>query len=240
MNNTLQLQQVSTTDIMSIAKAFAESNMFPDIKSAAQAAVKIQAGKEFGIQPFASMSGIHIIQGKPTIGAGLMAARVKGFGKYDYLVKKHDDKICEIEFFEKKPTGKQSLGISTFTIDEAKKAGTKNMDKFPKNMLFARAMSNGVKWYTPDIYETPVYVPEEMQHLETVDAEVIPPAQIAPQNDPQADIAEAIANVHLCNTVDELKALKASLPAHVVNSNEFKLAGGARHKHITNPETIPA
>jgi len=226
MNNTLQLQQVSTTDIMSIAKAFAESNMFPDIKSAAQAAVKIQAGKEFGIQPFASMSGIHIIQGKPTIGAGLMAARVKGFGKYDYLVKKHDDKICEIEFFEKTPTGKQSLGVSTFTIDEAKKAGTKNMDKFPKNMLFARAMSNGVKWYTPDIYETPVYVPEEMQHLDTVDAEVIP------QTDPQKELADAIANVMLCNSVEELQALKASMPDYIVSTNEFKLAGNKRYKEI--------
>jgi len=54
---------------MSISQSFAESGMFPDIKSAAQAAVKIQAGKEFGIQPFASMTGIHIIAGKPVIGA---------------------------------------------------------------------------------------------------------------------------------------------------------------------------
>jgi hypothetical protein len=26
-------------------------------------------------------------------------------------------------------------------------------------------MSNGVKWYTPDIYENPVYVPEEMEQV---------------------------------------------------------------------------
>lgn len=235
MNSTLQLQQVSTTDIMSIAKAFADSGMFPDIKSAAQAAVKIQAGKEFGIQPFASMSGIHIIQGKPTIGAGLMAARVKGFGKYDYLVRKHDDKICEIEYFEKSATGKLSLGVSSFTIDEAKKAGTKNMDKFPKNMLFARAMSNGVKWYTPDIYETPVYVPEEMQHL-TEDAEIIR------QTDPQKELADAIANIHICNTVEELQALKASLPEYVVSSNDFKRAGKKRYELLTKPaaEAVPA
>jgi hypothetical protein len=66
------------------------------------------------------------------------------------------------------------LGTSTFTIDDAKKAGTKNLDKFPKNMLFARAMSNGVKWFTPDIYESPVYVPEEMESVtEETTAEVI-------------------------------------------------------------------
>jgi hypothetical protein len=35
-------------------------------------------------------------------------------------------------------------------------------------------MSNGVKWYTPDIYENPVYVPEEMEAVtEETTAEVI-------------------------------------------------------------------
>jgi hypothetical protein len=168
--------EITTTEIMTIAKSFADSGMFPDCKSMAQAAVKIQAGREFGIQPFAAMSGIHIIQGKPTIGAGLMAARVKGFGKYDYKVIEHNDKVCSIEYFEKLPgNGLRSIGVSTFTIEDARKAGTKNLDKFPKNMLFARAMSNGVKWFTPDIYEMPVYVPEEMaQVTEDVQAVEVP------------------------------------------------------------------
>lgn len=159
----------SASDALTIGETFHKSGMFADIKSAQQAVVKIMAGAEMGISPFAAMSGIHIIQGKPTIGAGLMAARVKGFGKYDYRVLEHTDKVCSIEFGEKTPAGLKSLGTSTFTIDDAKKAGTKNLDRFPKNMLFARAMSNGVKWYTPDIYESPVYVPEEMESV-TIDA----------------------------------------------------------------------
>jgi hypothetical protein len=165
----------SAADALTIGETFFKSGMFADIKSAQQAVVKIMAGSEMGISPFAAMSGIHIIQGKPTIGAGLMAARVKGFGKYDYKVLEHSDKICSIEYFEKLPAnGLKSLGVSTFTIDDARKAGTKNLDKFPKNMLFARAMSNGVKWYTPDIYESPVYVPEEMESVtEETTAEVV-------------------------------------------------------------------
>ena len=164
----------SAADAMTIGETFYKSGMFSDIKSAQQAVVKIMAGAEMGISPFAAMSGIHIIQGKPTIGAGLMAARVKGFGKYDYKVLEHTDKVCSIEFGEKTPGGIKSLGVSTFTIDDAKKAGTKNLERFPKNMLFARAMSNGVKWYTPDIYESPVYVPEEMEAVtEEATAEVV-------------------------------------------------------------------
>jgi len=35
-------------------------------------------------------------------------------------------------------------------------------------------MSNGVKWYTPDIYENPVYVPEEMESVtEDTTAQVV-------------------------------------------------------------------
>lgn len=152
------------SEITTIGKVFAESGLFADVKNAAQAAVRIMAGQEIGIPPFASLSGIHIIQGKPTIGAGLMASRVKGSGKYNYKVKEHSDKTCSIDFYE----GSEMIGNSTFTIEDAKKAQTKNLDRFPKNMLFARALSNGVKWFTPDIFAGPVYVPEEMQQTEDV------------------------------------------------------------------------
>jgi hypothetical protein len=154
---------------MSIGKAFAESGMFADTKSAAQAIVKIQAGQEIGIPPFAAMTGIHIIQGKPTIGAGLIASRVKGSGKYDYKVIQQDEKICSIDFYQ----GVNKIGNSAFTIEDAKKAGTKNLDKFPKNMLFARAISNGVKWFCPDVFSGPVYVPQEMGATVNEDEEVI-------------------------------------------------------------------
>ena len=160
-NKLTTLTQLPLQEVMSIGKTFAESGMFADTKSAAQAIVKIQAGQEIGIPPFAAMTGIHIIQGKPTIGAGLIASRVKGSGKYDYKVMQQDEKICSIDFYQ----GKEKIGNSTFTIEDAKKAQTKNIDKFPKNMLFARAISNGVKWFCPDVFSGPVYVPEEMNHV---------------------------------------------------------------------------
>lgn len=168
-------------EIMSIAKAFAESGMFPDTRQAAQAIVKIQAGQEIGIAPFAAMTGIHIIQGKPTIGAGLIASKVKSSGKYDYKVKEMSDTVCSLDFFE----GKEQIGNSTFTIEEAKKAGTKNLDKFPKNMLFARAISNGVKWFCPDVFSGPVYTPEEM-NVETVDT----PAEVTGSSIKEPPVAQ--------------------------------------------------
>jgi hypothetical protein len=185
---------INTTDIMNISKAFYESGMFTDIKSVAQAMVKISAGQEIGIPPFASMTGIHIIQGKPTIGAGLIASRLKGSGKYDYRVIEASEKVCSIDFYQ----GNTKIGNSTFTIEDARKALTKNIDKFPKNMLFARAISNGVKWYCPDIFSGPVYVPEEMQVVTTEEATHI---------EVDTTIDEIINDIQVCVSLDEIKAV---------------------------------
>ena len=196
----MELQKSSLTEIISIGKAFAESGMFTDVKSAAQAVVKIQAGAELGIPPFAAMTGIHIIAGKPTIGAGLIASTVKGSGKYDYRVIEQTEKICSIDFYQ----GKEKIGNSTFTIEDAKKAGTKNLDKYPKNMLFARAISNGVKWYCPDVFAGPVYVPEEMQAVqeETPQYEVI--ATVEPVTAPPAPKAK-LSNKAIADAVKRIK-----------------------------------
>lgn len=174
MENGLIKSQLPTNEIMSIGKAFAESGLFPDIKQAAQAIVKIQAGQEMGIAPFAAMTGIHLIQGKPTVGAGIIASRIKASGKYDYKVKELTEKNCSIDFYQ----GKELIGNSSFSIQDAVKAQTKNIDKFPKNMLFARAISNGVKWYCPDVFSGPVYTPEEMgQVTEDTHAEITTPKE---------------------------------------------------------------
>lgn len=219
-------EQIGFQDIMSIGKAFAESGMFADIKSAAQAVVKIQAGQELGIAPFAAMSGIHIIAGKPTVGAGIMAAKVKASGKYDYEVIKMDEKICSLDFFQ----GKKKLGNSTFTIEDAKKANTKNLDKFPKNMLFARAISNGVRWFTPDVFTSPVYTPEEMQSVteDVPHEDVTPPQPTPPQKKPlgekgfsqaierikagEAELAEKLKETYDL-TEEQLKGITEAIPA---------------------------
>lgn len=148
----------SVDELARVATMMAKSGFFKDASDAAQAGVKIMAGQAWGIDPFSAMSGIHVIQGKATVGAHLMAAKVKGSGKYDYRVREMTDQVCSIEYFE----AGESLGVSTFTLEDAKKAGTQNLSKFPRNMLFARAMSNGQRWYCPDVFTTPVYTPEEM------------------------------------------------------------------------------
>ena len=165
--NTDLAVAVDVEELKSLGRLLAASGYFErDVnpeKAVAQMCTKILAGRELGFGPFAAVNGIYIVKGKPSIGANLMASAVKASGRYDYKVRKMDASICEIEFFEIVGGKRESLGLSSFTADEGRKAGTQNMDKFPRNMLFARAMSNGVRWYCPDVFNgSAVYVPEEM------------------------------------------------------------------------------
>ena len=154
----------SYSDVESVAKAMVASGFFNDATKISQAIVKIMAGAEIGIGPFGSMNGIHIIQGKPAFGANVMASKVKSSGgRYNYRVTEMSDTVCTIEFMEHFNGSWTAIGTSSFSIADAKKAGTKNLDKFPRNMLFARAMSNGVRWFCPDVMNgSTVYTPEEL------------------------------------------------------------------------------
>jgi hypothetical protein len=138
-------------DMQKIAATLAASGYFKDTKDASQAFVKVLAGHELGIPPFASMTGIHIIQGRPEVGANILAALVKSSGRYNYRVIQMTDVVCALQFYERWDGKWEPAGESVFTIEDAKRAGTQNIQKFPRNMLFARAISNGVKWFCPDI-----------------------------------------------------------------------------------------
>ena len=154
--------QAGELDVMTLGKILVESRYFADAAQAAQAVVKVLAGREMGFGPIASMTGIHIVQGRPTLGADLLAKAVKRSGRYNYRVTELTDDRCSIAFFERDGEGWQQIGVSPFTLADAKRAGTKNLDKYPRNMLFARAMSNGVKWFCPDAIGLTVYDPSEL------------------------------------------------------------------------------
>jgi len=158
-------------DVERVAKAMVASGFFTDTKSISQAIVKIMAGAELGLPPFTSMSGIHIIQGKPALGSNIMATLVKSDPRYDYRVKQADNDACILIWYENGKT----VGESSFTIQEAQNITTKENEKYIKlsekatwrfytsDMLFARAISRGTRRFAPGIFGgAPVYTPDEM------------------------------------------------------------------------------
>lgn len=152
---------VGLAEVMQLGDVFRASGYFKDAPDQAKAVVKILYGRELGFSPVASMMGIHIIEGKPALSSNLMAAMVKRSGRYDYRVTQNDDKECVLTFTEK---GEVS-GTSSFSMADAKRAGCDTKStwaKYPRNMMFARALSNGVRMYCPDLSAAPIYVPEEL------------------------------------------------------------------------------
>lgn len=157
-----------------IAAQFQRSGLFPDLRSEAQAYVKVLAGQELGIGPMAAVAGLNVIKGRVTFSANLLASLVKAHPSYDYRVTDHSAQSCRIVFLQ----DGEEIGTSEFTAEDARRAGLsgQNWSKYPKAMMFARTLTQGVRWYCPDVTSgTPAYVPEEVSEepVETVQAEVI-------------------------------------------------------------------
>lgn len=164
---------LSQRDPVKLAQHFAQSGYFKDASDLSKAVVKIVAGEELGLGPMASMSGIHIIEGKPSLSANLLATQVKRHPAYDYRPLEVSDQGARIEFFQHG----ESIGVSEFTLAEAQQAGIagkQNFKRYPKAMMFARALSQGVRWFCPDVTAgSPAYVPEELGAEVTAEGEPI-------------------------------------------------------------------
>lgn len=145
------------TPVITYAELFLKSGYFADVRRVSEAAVKILAGRELGIPPFSAMQLLHVIKGKVCMAAQLMSALATRSG-YTIVTEEWTDAVATVAFYR----GDLLLGRSTFTAQDAAKAGTQNMGRFPRAMLHHRAVSQGVRAFAPDALSFPVYTPEEM------------------------------------------------------------------------------
>jgi hypothetical protein len=166
MSNIVKHQgaQISSLDDLArFAKMSYESGMFRDIKAVTQAAVKAQVAMELGISPMLGLTAIHIVEGRPTLSAQMLAALMKRAG-YSWRIVTHTEAECRLEI----RFNGESLGESGFTVEEAKSAGLlgkANWTKHRRDMLFARAISRAARWFAPEV-ALGVYTPDEMGEIE--------------------------------------------------------------------------
>lgn len=173
------LLNLNMKQIFFLGNEMVKAGMIDGQRAAAQAAVKIMAGQSMGLDPVASMRGIFIIGAGFGFYANLLASRIKSSPKYDYSVIALTEEACAIEFFEYIAGKRVSLGTERFTRADAKRQGTKNIDKFPRNMLFARTLSNGAKFYTPDVMNgLPIQTEGDIGSLQVIDE---PPVEPTPE-----------------------------------------------------------
>ena len=185
-------------DVMKIGGLLAKSGFFKGAVNEAQAVAKILRGWELGIPPVAALETVYVIEGKTALAAHMIAALIKKSGRYNYRVKENSDRQCVILFMEQG----EGVGESIFTMEDANKAQLLGKDvwkKYPKAMLYARAMSAGAKLFCPDVFGGAVYTPEELdanvnEEGEYIDVSVSQTPAIAPVN-PSAGRIRAVAGV---------------------------------------------
>jgi hypothetical protein len=213
-------KELSIQDAMSYGKMFVDSGYFKDLRSIAQAVVRIKAGEELGLGPMASIKGVWINDrsGQPELHANVMAALIKRSPKYDFRVSTSDASGCVLAWFE----GGQAVGQSSFTMVEAKQAGLVRpkgpWETYPKAMCFNRALSQGAKMYAADAFmglpiyyqgetssDTPqvtVEQPTPALPTQTTPKLQAPPVR-APQRDSTKDVTRSDAGKEFMQAVEE-------------------------------------
>jgi hypothetical protein len=191
-STTLNLQVSSVDDLARLARVFAASGLFGRADNQetqiAECAIRLMAGMEAGFSPFASATGVHIINGRPAFSSNLLAQAVRRHPDYDYRVMEKSAKACQIRFL----ANGEVLGEETFTIEMAERAGLlKNptWKAYPEAMLFSRALTAGMRTHCPDaLGGHSAYTPEELSGDDVVPVTVTEPAPPAPALVPDAEL----------------------------------------------------
>ena len=210
-------------DPIALAQHFVNSGFFQDTADMSKAVVKIVAGEELGLGPMAAMKGIYIIEGKPSLSSNVMAALVKRSASYDYRIVEHTEEVCRLAFLQ----DGQEIGESEFTIAQAsevkaKEAGkwiplteTTRWKQYPKAMLFARALSQGVRWYCPDLMNSsPAYTPEELGAAVDAQGEVVHVESVV---EPAATETSKLPPERVAHLIEGIEIAKPALAETGVN-----------------------
>ncbi len=226
---TNSLAKLNMRELKDLAGIMLESGAFPDIKTAAQAMVKVIAGNELGFSPIVSMTGIHFFQGKVSLGANLIASLIKDSGKYEYKITEHTTDACSVVFYQMINNELKQLGVPVrYTISDAQKAGLTGKDiwkKYPMDMLFAACIRQGARRYCADILrgvtaETDTESPQEIDRSAMADDPRVntPPNETADADAIDAEIVEDA-------TPAETPATSTAAPTpHDVDPDEGKAA----------------
>ena len=146
-----------------LASALVKSNLF-GIKDEAQALALMAICEAEGMHPAKAVQTYHIIQGRPAIKADALLARFQESG----------GKVNWTEYTDSKVVGTfthpQGGSITVdWTIDRAKQiglAGKDNWRNYPRNMLRARCIAEGVRAVFPGV-SSGVYTVEEVTDMPT-------------------------------------------------------------------------
>lgn len=189
-------------EIGKMARAISASGLF-GIQSPAQAAALMLIAQAEGLHPATAARDYHVIQGRPALKADAMLARFQNSGGRVEWEKYTDTEV--IGHFAHQQGGKVKI---TWTMEQAKSIGLTNKDnwrKYPRAMLRARCISEGIRCVFPAVV-TGVYTPEETEDFGKPPAtmEIKDPKLFCPECGAQWENGRCAAQCYERGHVDDL------------------------------------
>jgi hypothetical protein len=151
-------------DIVRMAEAMAKSHLF-GVNDANQVLSLMLIAQAEGLHPAIAARDYNVIQGKPALKAEAMLARFQQSGGRVEWQEMTDQRV--VGTFSHTSGG--SLTVD-WDMNRAKKAGfgdKQNWTKFPRQMLRARVISEGVRAVYPAV-TSGIYTPEEVEEFAPV------------------------------------------------------------------------
>jgi hypothetical protein len=182
-------------DLQIMAQSVAQSRLFPGIESEQAALCLMLLCESEGLHPMQALRRFHVIEGKPSMRADAMQAE---FQRRGGLVRwgKSNAQVCEASFVH--PVHAPDPGVTiTLALQELVDSGVatcwskqendwvlkKNYRQFPKSMLRARVISEGVRMVDPGVV-VGIYTPEEIDDRDVIDVTPRPDRKPLPRHAP--------------------------------------------------------
>jgi len=149
-----------------LAKALAASGFYKDIRDAAAGVVKLRIARELGLG-LKGISDVHIVEGKPTLSYQAILGMVRAYtgphntDRYSFRYLRRDEDCVEIEW----TINGEVIGVSKCDTEDAKRMGVASRgtwQKYPRQMRTARAVTEGVNAFMPEVIGGSIYTPDEL------------------------------------------------------------------------------
>jgi hypothetical protein len=122
----------------------------------------ILTGHEVGVGPMAALAKIHVVEGRPTMAAELMRALGLSAGHEAWVDEATNTRVTVAG----RRQGSNHVHKVTWTLDDARKAGLagkQNWQRYPRQMLLARATAELARLVWPDVLGGIAYATEELE-----------------------------------------------------------------------------
>src|SRR5690606_37085167 len=195
----------TTEEKIAYARALAGSNLLPRQYQSAPANVllAVEFGEALGVPPTQAINGIHIVEGKPSASADLIAALIRRAG-HKLRITVDDQQLVAVAQLIRAddPEFTYEARWDMAKAQAAGLAGKGNWAKYPGQMLRNRAITEVARMGASDALYGVIYTPEELgadtSPEGNVTVEQVPAQQTAPSQ--VASIQDAVATHQTMST----------------------------------------